>query len=733
MPNTATLGATPGDWSHFDLILGLREDLLPVICNHEAIISPQSSLKKLGKTPSQYNKKRFATGIIDWTQRKTKQEDISKWSAEPDLGICLQTRRIRAIDVDVPDPTISQLIEDFIENRVEIKLPKRMRSNSGKFLLAFALEGDLNHAEFPVNDDIVELLADGQQFIAMGTHESGVKYEWVNGLPLEFPIIEQQEFDDLWSALIEEFATGEETQGSGAVRKRGPSIEKEDSTADYLYQQGLVLGTDRNKSLLIKCPWNDLHTNKTEGDGSTVYFPAGTNGYELGHFKCLHAHCKGRKDEDFISALGVISNSFEVLTAKPKGRPWPAFRRDRNGRIYATINNVLLALGRSDICGYEIAFDQFKDEIVIADMGTSNWISFKDSHYVQLRSNLEILGFMSIGRELIRDAVLFISDKNTFDSAQLWLSSLVWDGVPRVTDFMRDRFGAEDTPYVRAVSNYLWSALAGRVIDPGVKADMAVILVGIQGAGKSSGVSAIAPDLQFFTEISFAEKEDDLARRMRGRLLAEISELRGLNSKDLEGIKAFITRQNENWIPKYREYAISYPRRTVFIGTTNSNEFLSDETGNRRFLPIKTNRVEVDAIRHDCLQLWAEAASMYQMLGVQWRGVEELSIDAHNEHMMVDPWQVQVRKWLDKPFELTGVKPRERDFLIALDVLNQAIGLETKHIGKREEMRISRTLGACGYKKERRSVNGQRIYVYLPNMTDQLEPFTAEVGHLQAA
>ena len=730
MPDTTTPGASPGEWSHFDLILGLREDLLPAVCNLQAPISPKSSLKKLGKTPSQYNSKRFATGFVDWTQHKTNQNEIDKWSKEPEYGICLQTRKVRAIDVDVPEAELAQVIEQFIKTHLSTKLPKRMRSNSGKFLLAFTLEGDLAHREVPVEGGVIEFLGSGQQFIAVGMHESGVPYEWASGLPIEIPVLGLQEFEDLWQMLVATFATGEDSIGSGVQRKQGPTIEMDDTTADYLHQNNLVLGVGRGDSLLIKCPFGDEHSSGNDGDGSTVYFPAGTNGYQQGHFKCLHAHCKAKKDEEFVEALGVITAAFEVLTPAAPPKPWPNFRRDKQGRIYSTLRNLEMAVERSDVAAMELGFDEFKDEIVRAQTNTQDWVSFKDSDYVELRLHLEKIGFMTIGRELIRDVVLMIAERNRFDSAKLWLNSLVWDGIPRVTNFLRDYMGADDTEYVRGVSNYLWSALAGRVLNPGIKADMVPILVGNQGAGKSSGVSAMVPDMQFFTEISFSEKVDNLARMMRGRLLAEIGELRGLNTKDLESIKAFVTRQQENWVPKYREFAISYPRRTVFIGTTNNNEFLSDETGNRRFLPVKTPYVDVYEIRSDCLQLWAEAASMFAMLGIQWRGMEQLALETHREHMVVDPWLDQVRRWLHEPSYLTGIKPVEQDYVTADEVLRGAIGFETKHITKREEMRVSRTLGALRFTKERRTVNNHRIYVYFPEITQLAQPALAEVGHV---
>jgi len=264
----------------------------------------------------------------------------------------------------------------------------------------------------------------------------------------------------------------------------------------------------------------------------------------------------------------------------------PAFKRDKYGRIEATIENAVKAVACVDFCAMNIRFDSFRDEIMYAAAGDDVFATFSDADYSRLRIRLESKGFKPVGRELIRDAVGLVADNNPFDSAIAWLNALPWDGHPRVENFLRDCFGASDTDYVRAVSLYLWTALAGRVLSPGVKADMVPILVGDQGAVKSSSVAAMVPGVEFFTEISFSEKDEDLARKMRGRLIAEIAELRGLHTRELDSIKAFIARTHETWVPKYREFAVQFPRRLVFIGTTNQDEFLADETGNRRWLPV---------------------------------------------------------------------------------------------------------------------------------------------------
>ncbi len=712
------LGATPAEWSHFQIILGLENDLLPIVCDTQAPISQTSSLKKLGKTPSQYNRNREVVGFKDWTNKVPTAAELLKWTKEHDYGICLQTRRVRALDVDVPDANKAELIDQFIEAQLGQKLPKRFRANSGKFLLAFELEGPCPHAEMEVDGGIVEFLGEGQQFVAVATHESGVSYQWDGGLPNVIPTLSKDQFSALWDALTDLFATGDVQMGEGRERKRGQSIEKNDPVGDLLKTNGLVLGADKNKSLLIKCPFSDEHSGGEDGDGSTVYFPAGTNGYEQGHFKCLHAHCKKRHDDEFIAKLDLFALSFEVVEVEDQKKPWPKFIRNKQGLIYAFADNVAKALRRSDICLWEIGFDQFRDEIMKAEAGTQQWTTVSDADYVRIRIQLGKIGFMAVGRELARDCVMLVADENRFDSAQTWLSSLAWDGVPRVEKFLETYMGVASSPYATAVNFYLWTAMAGRVMQPGIKCDMVPILIGPQGQGKSSGVAAMVPSLEFFTEVSFTQKEDDLARLMRGRLLAEIGELRGLNSKDLESIKAFVTRQQESWVPKYREFASSYLRRIVFIGTTNADEFLADETGNRRFLPIKTPLVQVALIKRDCLQLWAEAKGLFDITGVLWHGLEQLAKPTHEQHMISDPWDRPIRDWLVAPDPLTQTAPSELPHIFVDDVLTKALGFEKKQMGRREYLRVAKIMKACGFKSQAVRDKNKVTKAYVTLVTD---------------
>jgi len=175
-------GATPEEWDHFSKVLGLTEDLLPVVSNPKAVLSSKSSLTSLGKTPSLYNEHRQVVGIQKWPDHVATSEDIARWSAEPDYGICIITRNIRALDVDVEDPQSAEAIRGVLRE-MGWDCPERTRDNSSKFLVMFPLPGNLSKRVIPVEGGNIEFLATGQQFVACGTHPSGSRYEWKGGLP----------------------------------------------------------------------------------------------------------------------------------------------------------------------------------------------------------------------------------------------------------------------------------------------------------------------------------------------------------------------------------------------------------------------------------------------------------------------------------------------------------------------------------------------------------------------
>lgn len=298
-------GATPDDWAHFDLVLGLTEDLLPVVSNPRAVIDPESTLKELGKTPSRYNAARKAVGIARWTEHQATPAEIAGWARDRDLGICLQTRRVRALDVDVSDPQLAAQIHAHLAHH---GLPVRSRANAAKFLLAFELPGEFHKRRVKCsaekNGPMIEFLATGQQFVAVGLHPSGARYEWAGGLPDAFPVLSAEQFEALWADLVATFGVEPATESQASVKaQKLADAAALDPVAVHLLDAGLVKRTERDGRLHITCPFEAEHTGDS-GETSTTYWPRHTGGYANGHFRCLHAHCEHRSDQDFLDAVG---------------------------------------------------------------------------------------------------------------------------------------------------------------------------------------------------------------------------------------------------------------------------------------------------------------------------------------------------------------------------------------------------------------------------------------------
>lgn len=174
-------GASIEDWHHWSDTLGLTSDLLPVVSNQLAVKSPMSNLKGLGKTPSRYNKNRQVVGFGRWTAHTSNAADIETWSQEPDYGICLQTRRLRGIDIDIEDQNKAleaafSIIRFFGISATNLSV--RFRANSGRLLIPIEVKSASRKSIIKTPHGAIEVLADGQQFVAAGTHSSGVRYEW---------------------------------------------------------------------------------------------------------------------------------------------------------------------------------------------------------------------------------------------------------------------------------------------------------------------------------------------------------------------------------------------------------------------------------------------------------------------------------------------------------------------------------------------------------------------------
>lgn len=183
-----------------------------------------------------------------------------------------------------------------------------------------------------------------------------------------------------------------------------------------------------------------------------------------------------------------------------------------------------------------------------------------------------------------------------------------WDGVPRVDRLWSGYFGAEDGPLNRQLSACFAIAAVRRVLEPGVKADMMPILYGQQGAFKSSGLSALVGGPPFFTDAApgFGHRSEN-AMTVAGCWVWEIAEMQGMDRADQNAVKAFVTRREDDVLLPYARAKVRLPRRSICIGTTNDETCLSDPTGSRRHPVISIGTIDIEGLRRDRDQFWAEA------------------------------------------------------------------------------------------------------------------------------
>jgi hypothetical protein len=180
-PGAPRLGATLDEWAWAAETFGV-ENLLPVVSNGGAQISPASNLKSLGKTPSRYSGGRVV-GIPKWTSYRATEREIEAWAAQPDYGIFVVTRGGHAaIDVDVDDAALSLRYARTILETMGLDPERhacRWRESSGRVLVPLRIDAERRKSVIPVQGGNVEILATGGGYVACGTHvSSGVRYQW---------------------------------------------------------------------------------------------------------------------------------------------------------------------------------------------------------------------------------------------------------------------------------------------------------------------------------------------------------------------------------------------------------------------------------------------------------------------------------------------------------------------------------------------------------------------------
>ena len=413
----------------------------------------------------------------------------------------------------------------------------------------------------------------------------------------------------------------------------------------------------------------------------------------------------------------------------------------QTGAIKATIDNIWLILENDPNLKGRFALNEFAGRGEI--LGDLPWSPFERRRAWEDNDNQGLYWYFEkvykiTGNGKIDGALSLHSEKHKFNEVKAYLVGLSWDGKPRLDTLLIDYLGAEDKPYIRAVTRKAFTAAVARALSPGCKYDNMLILSGPQGIGKSTLLDRMSRG--WFNDGIRTFEGKEASELIQGVWLVEIGELDAFRRTDVARIKQFLSLRNDRFRAAYGRHVKEIPRCCVFFGTTNDTEFLWDRTGNRRFWPvdvgIQSRKKNIwQDLSTEIDQIWAEAVMRWRMgeslfLTGEIEEAAKIEQESHREisskeGVILDFLETPVPKgWSSWPLDkrrmfLNGTVQGEvelvlRDKVCALEIWCEAFGGQPRDFRYSEAAEINDILrslrgwektsnglrfGYCGYQR----------------------------------
>jgi predicted P-loop ATPase len=352
---------------------------------------------------------------------------------------------------------------------------------------------------------------------------------------------------------------------------------------------------------------------------------------------------------------------------------------------------------------------------------------FEGSYDVGILQWLERSEFeMELDKGKCGAALIHHARKHRFNPVQDYLESLLWDGKPRLSDVLRKYCGATGRDsYIDDISRKFFISAVARALEPGCQVDTVLVLQGLQGVKKTTFVRAISKG--WYTSLSGQVDNKDTRIQSTESWIVEMSELAMLTRGELNKLRGFITDRKDNIRIPYATYHEDFQRRCVFVGTTNSNQPLVDEEGNRRWWVVSCGRIDIPGLEADVDQIWAEAVACFkahcaevkrgvaeQEMGYRWwfTPQEQLISDEENElFQMENPISMELIAWADQNHG------KDMAPMTALDIAKKILRISNETLHRDKEgvlVRIGQACKRAEWKRIRMGAGRNRYYAYLP-------------------
>ena len=322
-----------------------------------------------------------------------------------------------------------------------------------------------------------------------------------------------------------------------------------------------------------------------------------------------------------------------------------------------------------------------------------------------------------VSKELALDCLIQVARENPYDPVRMYLEHVEATVEPAMIGALASTYlRPEDLDTGPTIFDHMIRCtLIGavrRVFEPGCKHDTACVLMGDQGARKSSFWSALGG--AFFSDsLGDLSSKDDLMKLHRSWIMewAELDHIMG--RKHAGQVKAFLTQSTDLFRVPYGKATESFPRRGIIVGSTNrTTGFLVDDTGNRRFWVVPTTKSEADPIDTANLlierdAIWAGAMAAYRAKEPNYLPVDMAQqVNRQNEAYQVDnPWRVPIENWLAAPGN--HGKPITSELL-----LTEAIQKPVERQSRADQMQVGTIMRELGFEKRRQSVDGTQKWVF---------------------
>jgi len=389
---------------------------------------------------------------------------------------------------------------------------------------------------------------------------------------------------------------------------------------------------------------------------------------------------------------------------------------NEKGKVIQSIKNCVTAIMHDESMKDMFRFNEMTDNVEVSGAWWKrSSSSITDNDVNNIRLYLETNYGLSHEKNIPR-AIDIVAHQRSYHPVREYLEGLAWDGGKYIENLLPKYLGVSKSDYATQALKLTMLGAIERVYNPGVKFDtMLCIVDDEQGGGKSTIARFLAIKDEWFTDDVKNLDDENVYRKLQGHWIVEFSEmLATANTKTIEAIKSFLSRQKDNYKIPYDRYAHDFPRQCVFIGTTNNFDFLpNDRTGNRRFIPVLANMkaAEVHPLENEAetrafvVQAWAEAMEIYRNKGYSLVFPEELKGELVEMRRKCEPENPKVgiiQDWLDnceydsvcslmiyrEAFENTNHEPKHWELGEISSIMNKSIVGWEKHGTKSGQVRF---------------------------------------------